>query len=150
MQANILGALWRRDVGSRRLTVGAAAAALTLAVAACSSGTATAPSSGAPSSGPPSSQSPGNQVTVRMTDFHLTLAPQNFTPGTYTFIAVNAGQTEHAIEIAGPDVPGQRTPIVQPGQSARLTVTLQPGSYEMYCPVDGHKGEGMDTYFSVG
>lgn len=144
MQANVLGTRRRHGVGSRRL--GMAAAVLTFAVAACgSSGTATAPASG-----PPSGQSAGGQVTVRMSEFHLALPQQNFTPGTYTFIAVNAGQLEHAIELAGPDVPGKRTPIVQSGQSAKLTVTLQPGSYEMYCPVDGHKEEGMDTYFSVG
>jgi plastocyanin len=116
-----------------------------LAVTACSStGTATAPSSG-----PQGSQPAGIQVTVRMTEFQLALPQHNLAPGTYTFTAVNAGQTEHALEIAGPDVAGKRTPIVEPGQSAKLTVTLEPGSYEMYCPVDGHKGEGMDTNLTV-
>jgi hypothetical protein len=31
-----------------------------------------------------------------------------------------------------------------------LTVTLQPGRYEIHCPVDGHKTMGMDTHFTVG
>lgn len=145
MQATAVGGLWRRGVGNRRLASGMAAAAAVFALAACSSGTTTAPSSG-----PPGGQPAGQQVTVRMTEFRLALAQHNFAPGTYTFNAVNAGQTEHALEIAGPDVAGKRTPIVEPGQSATLTVTLQPGSYEMYCPVDGHKGEGMDTNFTVG
>lgn len=127
-----------------RLPLATAAAAVIVAVAACSSGaTATAPTSREPS------QPAGQQVTVRMTEFQLALSQHNFAPGTYTFVAVNGGQTEHAIEIAGPDVAGRRTPIVEPGQSARLTVTLEPGDYEMYCPVDGHKGEGMDTSFTV-
>ena len=33
---------------------------------------------------------------------------------------------------------------LNPGQSGVLTVTFQkPGTYEMYCPVDGHEQEGM-------
>jgi plastocyanin len=155
MRARVVGAPWRSDVGGLRLTVGAALTGLTLAVAACSGGgTASAPSSRGPSptaSGPPSSQPASNQVTVQMTEFHLALPQQSFTPGTYTFVAVNAGQTVHAIEIDGPGVSDQRTPgDVRPGQSASLTVTLQPGSYELYCPVDGHKSKGMDTHFTVG
>lgn len=133
MQATVAGRLGLR------------AAAVMLAVTACSStGTATAPHGGAPGSQPA-----GIPVTVRMTEFQLAVPQHNFAPGTYTFTAVNAGQTEHALQIAGPDVAGKRTPIVEPGQSAKLTVTLEPGSYEMYCPVDGHKGEGMDTNFTV-
>jgi plastocyanin len=86
-----------------------------------------------------------------MTEFHLALSQQTFAPGTYTFVAVNSGQTVHAIEVDGPGVSDQRTPgDVQPGQSASLTVALQPGSYELYCPVDGHKSKGMDTHFTVG
>ncbi|MGH3599541.1 MAG: cupredoxin domain-containing protein [Pseudonocardiaceae bacterium] len=141
-------------MGSLRLAVGAAMTGVALSVAACSGGgTASAPSSGGASptaSSQPSSQPASNQVTVQMTDFHLALSQQNFTPGTYTFVAVNSGQAVHAIEVDGPGVSDQQTDDVQPGQTARLTVTLQPGSYEMYCPVDGHKTKGMDTHFTVG
>ncbi len=154
MKARVFGALRRRDVGSLRLAVGAAITGVALSVAACSGGgTASAPSSGGASptaSSQPSSQPASNQVTVQMTDFHLALSQQNFTPGTYTFVAVNSGQAVHAIEVDGPGVSDQQTDDVQPGQTARLTVTLQPGSYEMYCPVDGHKTKGMDTHFTVG
>jgi uncharacterized cupredoxin-like copper-binding protein len=86
-----------------------------------------------------------------MTDFHLALSDPTSAPGTYIFVAVNAGHDEHAIEIDGPGVSDQRTQgVVQPGQSASLTVTLQPGTYEMYCPVDGHRAMGMNTRFTVG
>ncbi|MGH3574741.1 MAG: hypothetical protein ACRDUW_23450, partial [Pseudonocardiaceae bacterium] len=80
-------------MGSLRLAVGAAMTGVALSVAACSGGgTASAPSSGGASptaSSQPSSQPASNQVTVQMTDFHLALSQQNFTPGTYTFVAVN-------------------------------------------------------------
>jgi uncharacterized cupredoxin-like copper-binding protein len=33
---------------------------------------------------------------------------------------------------------------LNPGQSGVLTVTFEkPGTYEMYCPVDGHEQMGM-------
>lgn len=92
---------------------------------------------------------PGNQVTVQMTDFDLALSNQALTPGTYTFVAVNAGQAGHAIAIDGPGVVNQRTVSVQPGQSESLTVTLQPGSYDIYCPVGSHQAKGMSTQFAV-
>ncbi|HEX5347243.1 MAG TPA: cupredoxin domain-containing protein [Pseudonocardiaceae bacterium] len=154
MKARAFGALRRSDVGSLRLAVGAAITGVALSVAACSGGgTASAPSSGGASptaSSQPSSQPSSSQVTVQMTDFHLALSQQTFAPGAYTLVAVNSGQTVHAIELNGPGVSDQHTDDVQPGQTARLTVTLQPGSYEMYCPVDGHKTKGMDTHFTVG
>jgi hypothetical protein len=30
-----------------------------------------------------------------------------------------------------------------PGQSGNLTLLLGPGTYEIYCPVDDHRGKGM-------
>lgn len=41
--------------------------------------------------------------------------------------------------------------MIQPGASATLTLTLQPGTYEVYCPVgqDSHKKLGMETHLKV-
>lgn len=38
----------------------------------------------------------------------------------------------------------------QGGQSGSLTVDLQPGTYQIWCPVGDHKGKGMDTTITVG
>ena len=45
----------------------------------------------------------------------------------------------------------QETPLIQPGASATLTLTLEPGTYEIYCPVgdNSHKKLGMDTHLKV-
>ena len=91
----------------------------------------------------------GTKVTVKMTDYHLQLSQQTFSPGVYTFTATNDGQTDHAIEIDGGGVE-KETSHVSPGQSADLTVELKAGQYEMYCPVDSHKDEGMKTEITVG
>jgi plastocyanin len=122
---------------------------LALVVVACGSGVS-APTTGA--SGQTSVGQPtGTRVTAILTDFHIALSQQSFRPGPYTFTARNAGQVTHALEITGPGAPGTHaTSNIAPGQSADLTVTLQAGSYEIICPVDGHKSLGMDVTITVG
>lgn len=63
-----------------------------------------------------------------------------------TFVVRNSGTIAHGFEIEG-EVDGQEKEWVvepfQPGQTKTLTVTLPPGEYQAYCPVQGHKEEGM-------
>ena len=37
------------------------------------------------------------------------------------------------------------TKDIQPGQSAKLTVTFKKGAYDIYCPIPGHKALGMNV-----
>lgn len=116
-------------------------------LAACGSAPTTPAPAGTP--GTPGGSS-ATMVTVTMTEFQLALSQQAFSPGTYTFVAKNSGGTLHALEIDGPGVSGQRTPGVPPGKSANLTVTLTNGKYQIYCPIDGHRGMGMEMMINVG
>ena len=71
-------------------------------------------------------------------------------PGTYTLHAINDGRFVHALEIEGQGVE-EETEDIQPGEDADLTVELtQAGDYELYCPVDGHRGKGMEGSVDVG
>ena len=63
---------------------------------------------------------------------------------------VNQGQATHDLVINGPGVSGEQTPTLSPGQTATLDVTLEAGSYELYCGVDGHRELGMDVHITVG
>jgi uncharacterized cupredoxin-like copper-binding protein len=45
-----------------------------------------------------------------------------------------------AVEGHGVDKDGK---TVQKGGTSKVTVTLRKGTYEFYCPVDGHKAAGM-------
>jgi uncharacterized cupredoxin-like copper-binding protein len=65
--------------------------------------------------------------------------------GSVTITAMNAGQTTHALalEKAGPGGKDLKTSSIAPGASAKLTAKLKPGTYEWYCPIDGHKSMGM-------
>jgi uncharacterized cupredoxin-like copper-binding protein len=92
-------------------------------------------------------------IVIKETEFKL--SPSSVTlskPGTYKFKAENEGSYQHSLEIEGKGVKSEGSEegeaeleqALNPGQSGVLTVTFQkPGTYEMYCPVDGHEQEGM-------
>jgi uncharacterized cupredoxin-like copper-binding protein len=69
--------------------------------------------------------------------------------GKVTFTVSNQGEETHALEVEGSGVE-EETESIAPGESGTLTVELQPGEYEFYCPIDGHKDEGMEGTLVVG
>jgi uncharacterized cupredoxin-like copper-binding protein len=56
---------------------------------------------------------------------------------------------QHGIAVEGNGV-DKDGPIVQPGKTSTLTVSLKPGKYEFYCPFDSHKAQGMKGTLTVG
>ena len=48
----------------------------------------------------------------------------------------------HGIAVQGNGV-DKDGPTVSPGSRSTVTVTLKPGTYTFYCPVDGHRAAGM-------
>ncbi|OLZ64049.1 hypothetical protein AV521_36515 [Streptomyces sp. IMTB 2501] len=120
--------------------------AAALALAACSSGGGHA--SGSAGSGAAKVNS-GTRVTVTETEYGLKLSRSSFAPGTYTFVAQDAGKVAHALSIDGPGVEDARTHDIQSGQKATLTVALKKGTYDVYCPIDSHKQLGMDQHIQV-
>jgi uncharacterized cupredoxin-like copper-binding protein len=97
----------------------------------------------------PTTTASAETFTISETDFAL--SPSTVTidaPGTYTFEATNDGGTDHALEIEGNGVE-EETDTISPGDSASVTVDLESGTYEMYCPIDGHRDQGMEGEISV-
>ena len=139
----------RRPIG-RGLALAAAAGVFALLAASCGGSGSGATSAGSPplaTSG--ASTSSGTQVTASLTEFHIALSQQSFPAGTYTFAVSNDGHATHALEITGPGLSNAQTASLSPGQKANLTVTLQSGSYDFFCPVGNHKAMGMDMNVSV-
>ncbi|MEU6933594.1 plastocyanin/azurin family copper-binding protein [Streptomyces sp. NPDC046385] len=133
-----------------RVALGLSGAALAGFLAACGGGGGGGSGSGTtPAPAPSTGSAAATQVKADLTDFHITLSPQTFHPGPYTFVAKNDGQHDHALEIEGAGTEN-RTQTLAPGESATLTVTLKSGTYQVYCPVDGHKDLGMKTQITVG
>ena len=115
---------------------------------AASSPAASSPAAAAPASST-SATATGTTVDVTEKEFSITLAQSTFQPGMYTFAVTNQGQFPHNLTIEGPGVDTTATATLQPGQSGDVTVTLQSGSYELWCSVDSHKDRGMDMTITV-
>jgi uncharacterized cupredoxin-like copper-binding protein len=143
MRVRSLATSWfRRSTG---LLLGAAAVALTAAACGGSSGGS---SSNTPSSS--SSAAKGTTVAVTETEFKIALDKTTFAPGTYSFVVDDKGKATHALTIEGPGLGEKSSKTLSAGQSTTLTVTLKKGTYELYCPIDGHKQNGMKTHITVG
>jgi hypothetical protein len=130
------------------------AAAAALLVGCGSSGTSPSGSGGTPGAGSVSSPTTGTTaagtaVTATETEYSITFSATTFTAGTYTFNIHNTGTMPHNLNVNGPRVAAVVSPTIDPGGTGRLTVTLQKGSYELWCSVDSHKQLGMDTKIQV-
>lgn len=96
------------------------------------------------SAGTTTAEATGTAVEVSLVDFKIEPATvQLEAPGTYTFQVTNDGEAQHALEIEGNGVE-EETDTLGQGESGELTVELAAGEYELYCPVDGHRANGME------
>ncbi len=85
------------------------------------------------------------------TEFKIALPAAKVPAGKVTFAVQNAGKIQHDLVVSGPGVTGAaKTPLINAGQSAKLTVTLAAGSYTLYCSVPGHRAAGMVAKLTVG
>jgi uncharacterized cupredoxin-like copper-binding protein len=73
-------------------------------------------------------------------------------PGTYAFKVTNDGKITHAFTVEASGGGGEvESGSIGPGSSKTVKFTFAAGKrYEMYCPVDGHKAQGMAGTISVG
>jgi plastocyanin len=135
------------------LPLAALALLLAIALAGCGGG-----SSGGGGGGPGSSDgtkggaSGGVIKTVTIKETEWKLSPSRVTlskPGTYAFKAEDRGDDQHSLTIVGASVKGpggevQLNKAVNPGQNGVLRVTFEKaGTYQMYCPIDGHEELGL-------
>ena len=68
--------------------------------------------------------------------------------GKATIVLDNPSSLPHAVEVEGQGIE-EETDTINKGETAKVTVTLKPGKYEYYCPVDGHKAGGMTGTLTV-
>src|SRR5213080_3037002 len=89
-------------------------------------------------------------VNVKLSEWKVVLSQASVAAGPVTFVITNTGSIPHGLEVEGQEIE-QEIETIQPGASDTLTLTLKPGSYEVYCPVgaDSHKKLGMDTHLKV-
>jgi len=87
-------------------------------------------------------------IHVTEREFRIGLPAKSAPAGPVELEIRNAGHYPHELAIAGPGVKA-RTPMIKPGKSAKLTVTLRAGSYSLWCPIPGHAAKGMKAALTV-
>jgi uncharacterized cupredoxin-like copper-binding protein len=87
-------------------------------------------------------------VTVTEREFKIGLSSKTAKKGPVRLVVRNAGKYAHALSIKGAGV-SKRTPLIKPGKSAVLLVTLRSGRYALWCPVPGHAAQGMKATLAL-
>jgi plastocyanin len=68
--------------------------------------------------------------------------------GKVTLSMANPSGLPHAVAVEGNGV-DKDGKTVQKGGTSTVTVTLKAGTYDFYCPVDGHRAAGMEGKLTV-
>jgi uncharacterized cupredoxin-like copper-binding protein len=104
----------------------------------------------------PAAGAAGTEVRVVLTEWKAALSADTVPAGRTTFRVVNQGTEEHSFEVEsderGIEWAGDE---LAPGGEQTLTVDLQPGTWEVYCPLatpsasGGHARRGMRSLLVV-
>jgi plastocyanin len=68
--------------------------------------------------------------------------------GKVTIVMDNPSSLPHAVEIEGNGVE-EVGETVEKGGVSKATATVKAGTYDFYCPVDGHRAAGMEGKLTV-
>src|ERR1043166_6075623 len=82
------------------------------------------------------------RVDVTMTEYKFDM-PTELKAGKTAFVVKNAGRKKHNFQIKGRGVDRKFQNNLAPGETRVLDVVLEPGTYEVSCPVDFHPQRGM-------
>jgi plastocyanin len=107
---------------------------------------------GVPADATPTAPKASKAVVVHESEFKLDPARlDGGAEGLVTIKIVNDGDVAHALAVDGPNGEVQLDGRVEPGATATLEADLdRPGTYTMYCPLDGHRAKGMSGSITVG
>jgi uncharacterized cupredoxin-like copper-binding protein len=87
-------------------------------------------------------------VDVQLTEYEIRM-PDSLAAGAQRFRIINSGKQTHNFVIEGAGISQKLGSDLTRGDSAELMVNLPAGSYTVYCPVDGHRGKGMQRTIVV-
>jgi uncharacterized cupredoxin-like copper-binding protein len=112
-------------------------------VAACAA--VLVPGAGSALAAPSHHSAKATSITVAATEFKFKLSKTSAPKGKVTFVVSNKGKAPHDFKING-----KKTPLIQPGKKATLTVSFaKAGKFPYLCTVPGHAAAGMKGTFTV-
>ncbi|HEX2129476.1 MAG TPA: cupredoxin domain-containing protein [Solirubrobacterales bacterium] len=101
-----------------------------------------------PSGGSQGAAGGGETIAISETDYELDPAEVRAPAGEITFELTNDGQAPHNLEVEGNGVE-EVSETMDAGQRTDFTVSLDPGTYTIYCAIDGHRQLGMEGELTV-
>src|SRR5712675_1024555 len=81
------------------------------------------------------SREDASSVSVRLSEWKLELSQLTVPTGDVEISVTNGGTMLHAFEIEGQGLEKEIEPL-NSGATATLQLSLPPGTYELYCPID--------------
>ncbi len=96
----------------------------------------------------PHEPSASPMVDVQLLDYEIRMA-DTLKAGPQHFRIANAGKERHSFAIEGPGVSTRLGSDLMRGDRGELAVTLPAGTYTVWCPVDEHRGKGMQRTITV-
>jgi uncharacterized cupredoxin-like copper-binding protein len=90
----------------------------------------------------------GTVVLVKLVESKIDM-PASIRSGPITFRVTNNGTVEHSLQIQGQGVDKKLDGNLKPGESRDLQVTLAPGSYQVFSPVNLDRDSGMALMLTV-
>jgi hypothetical protein len=105
---------------------------------------------------PPQQELPGSRVAgaagpeqqVDLVEYSIHM-PSTLPAGPVTLRVSNAGKENHGLVVERDGVQVKLPNELTRGDSSSVALDLKPGTYTVWCPVDGHRGKGMQTTFTV-
>jgi uncharacterized cupredoxin-like copper-binding protein len=87
-------------------------------------------------------------IDIQLTEYEIRM-PDSLAAGPQRFKIINSGKQTHNFVIEGGGISQKLASDLTRGDTAELIVNLPAGSYTVYCPVDGHRGKGMQRTIVV-
>ena len=98
--------------------------------------------------GPAGARKTTVQVTER--EYRISLSTKSLPSGVVRLVVHNAGHVAHKLSISGPGMSAVKTtPMIAPGATRALTVSLGGGSFKLWCPLGSHASLGMKTTLTL-
>jgi len=98
--------------------------------------------------GSPDGSPTGNPIEVSLTEFAIEMEV-SLMAGITTFIVSNDGSMEHNFALIGESLDTRFDDNLAPGETLTLTTALEPGTYDIFCPVADHESQGMQLSIQV-
>jgi plastocyanin len=99
----------------------------------------------------PPAPKPLSRMQVVAREFSLTLSRQSVTPGPVAIQLANHGQDPHDLRVERADdvLSGFGFTLTKPGEATTEKLDLGPGTWKLFCTLDGHAALGMSATLTV-